>query len=463
MKAGKQVQQVKKRLTIRKYMHMQFLRIGFAVSGVVGVLALIGIYEGILLAKEDTRFDLATENKIAIIVGVILAIVVISIVGVDLFLNKIAKQVIRRVKEPIDIMDHAMDELAKGNLDTKIEYQMQDEFVNMMENTNFAMQELKRYVDDISMNLKQISEKDIDLKEVQNYIGDFVEIKDSMIEIISSLNTTLKEMKESFGEVCDGADTLAQSAQSMADGAQQQSDHIRSLVDNIGNVSNSVHDSTSKTDEVEKLSRDAVQQIQEGEDKMDNLVKAMDLIREESNEIANIIEVIGGIAEQTNLLALNASIEAARAGEAGRGFSVVAEEIRTLSENTKEASNNITNIIKELNEDTKRANESISNSVDSVARQNELITESKERFAQVESEVKILAEYINDVKNSMEQTLESSNTIYDHITQLSASSQEVAAASGEGLDNSNITVGEVAKCKQIFESIYELAKDLQNY
>ena len=345
MKAGKQVQQVKKRLTIRKYMHMQFLRIGFAVSGVVGVLALIGIYEGILLAKEDTRFDLATENKIAIIVGVILAIVVISIVGVDLFLNKIAKQVIRRVKEPIDIMDHAMDELAKGNLDTKIEYQMQDEFVNMMGNTNFAMQELKRYVDDISMNLKQISEKDIDLKEVQNYIGDFVEIKDSMIEIISSLNTTLKEMKESFGEVCDGADTLAQSAQSMADGAQQQSDHIRSLVDNIGNVSNSVHDSTSKTDEVEKLSRDAVQQIQEGEDTMDNLVKAMDLIREESNEIANIIEVIGGIAEQTNLLALNASIEAARAGEHGKGFAVVAGEIGTLAGSSAEAAQNITDLI----------------------------------------------------------------------------------------------------------------------
>ena len=345
MKAGKQVQQVKKKLTIRKYMHMQFLRIGFAVSGVVGVLALIGIYEGILLAKEDTRFDLATENKIAIIVGVILAIVVISIVGVDLFLNKIAKQVIRRVKEPIDIMDHAMDELAKGNLDTKIEYQMQDEFVNMMGNTNFAMQELKRYVDDISMNLKQISEKDIDLKEVQNYIGDFVEIKDSMIEIISSLNTTLKEMKETFGEGCDGADTLAQSAQSMADGAQQQSDHIRSLVDNIGNVSNSVHDSTSKTDEVEKLSRDAVQQIQEGEDKMDNLVKAMDLIREESNEIANIIEVIGGIAEQTNLLALNASIEAARAGEHGKGFAVVAGEIGTLAGSSAEAAQNITDLI----------------------------------------------------------------------------------------------------------------------
>ena len=187
----------------------------------------------------------------------------------------------------------------------------------------------------------------------------------------------------------------------------------------------------------------------------------IDELTKKVGQVAGFVDSIISISSQTNLLALNASIEAARAGEAGRGFSVVAEEIRTLSENTKEASNNITNIIKELNEDTKRANESISNSVDSVARQNELITESKERFAQVESEVKILAEYINDVKNSMEQTLESSNTIYDHITQLSASSQEVA--SGEGLDNSNITVGEVAKCKQIFESIYELAKDLQNY
>ena len=424
MKAGKQVQRVKKQLTIRKYMHMQFLRIGFAVSGVVGVLALIGIYEGILLAKEDTKFDLATEAKIAIIVGVILAIAVINIVSIDLFLNKIANQVIRRVKEPIDIMDHAMDELAKGNLDAKIDYDMQDEFVNMMGNTNFAMQELKRYIDDISMNLKKISAKDIDLEEVQKYIGDFSEIENSMTEILSSLNETLKEMKESFGEVCNGADTLAQSAQSMADGAQQQSEHIRSLVDNIGNVSNSVHDNTNKADEVEKLSRDSVQQMQEGEDKMKDLVKAMDLIREESNEIANIIEVIGGIAEQTNLLALNASIEAARAGEHGKGFDVVAGEIGTLAGSSAEAAQNITDLI---HKSIAAVNNGVSLTDETVHMMDGITKISEE----ISSHISVITQATKEQDAYLKDMLTSAGEIAAVVDKNTASAQESSALSEE--------------------------------
>ncbi|HBZ63046.1 MAG TPA: hypothetical protein DEO89_00165 [Lachnospiraceae bacterium] len=424
MKAEKQVQRVKKQLTIRKYMHMQFLRIGFAVSGVVGVLALIGIYEGILLAKEDTKYDIATEAKIAIIVGVILAIAVISIVSIDLFLNKIANQVIRRVKEPIDIMDHAMDELAKGNLDAKIDYDMQDEFVNMMGNTNFAMQELKRYIDDISMNLKKISAKDIDLEEVQKYIGDFSEIENSMTEILSSLNETLKEMKESFGEVCDGADTLAQSAQSMADGAQQQSDHIRSLVDNIGNVSNSVHDNTNKADEVEKLSRDSVRQMQEGEDKMKDLVKAMDLIREESNEIAKIIEVIGGIAEQTNLLALNASIEAARAGEHGKGFAVVAGEIGTLAGSSAEAAQNITDSI---HKSIAAVNNGVSLTDETVHMMDGITKISEE----ISSHISVITQATKEQDAYLKDMLTSAGEIAAVVDKNTASAQESSALSEE--------------------------------
>ena len=136
--------------------------------------------------------------------------------------------------------------------------------------------------------------------------------------------------------------------------------------------------------------------------------------------VGTFVDTIISISSQTNLLALNASIEAARAGEAGRGFSVVADEIRQLSENTKTASNNITNIIHELNADTKMANESIENAVNSVMKQNELISQTRENFNHVSQEVELLSKNIGEVKGCMEQTKQLSNSIYENITHLSA-------------------------------------------
>jgi methyl-accepting chemotaxis protein len=185
-------------------------------------------------------------------------------------------------------------------------------------------------------------------------------------------------------------------------------------------------------------------------------------LTEKVEKVENFVDTIISISSQTNLLALNASIEAARAGEAGRGFSVVAEEIRKLSEDTKDASNNITNIIHELIEDTKNANESIEVSGKCVATQNEILEKTWSKFGIVADEVRNLSSNIDDVKGGMETITTSSNNIFDHISQLSATSQEVAASSNESLENSNITVQEVEKCRKVFESIYELAKDLQN-
>lgn len=126
----------------------------------------------------------------------------------------------------------------------------------------------------------------------------------------------------------------------------------------------------------------------------DNVSGSSKVVEEVITELTSKVQKVGGfvdtiisISSQTNLLALNASIEAARASEVGKGFAVVAEEIWPLSEDTKEASNNITSIIRELDTDTKRANESIENAVNSVTRQNELISEIKDKFSHVLQEV----------------------------------------------------------------------------
>ena len=306
---------------------------------------------------------------------------------------------------------------------------------------------------------KQKESHDLMLQVADNITKHFGEAMEMMDTLETSLTNSHTSMENIAGSTESTAEAIQGQAQICGE-IREHAEHAQQLANNM------IASSTNVSDTVD-AGVNSMQELGEQANNVSQCSAAMETVIEELTkkvgQVEGFVDSIISISSQTNLLALNASIEAARAGEAGRGFSVVAEEIRTLSEDTKNASTNITNIIRELNEDTRHVNERISDSVNSVAKQNELIAESKERFTQVESEVKVLSEYINDVKDSMEQTLSSSNTIYDHITQLSASSEEVAAASSEGLDNSNITVGEVERCKKIFESIYELAKDMQTY
>ena len=140
----------------------------------------------------------------------------------------------------------------------------------------------------------------------------------------------------------------------------------------------------------------------------------------------------------------------------------MADEIRQLSEQTKNASANITEIINKLNDDTKRANESIENSVASVEKQNELIENTREKFGNVGETVEHLMEDIHTAEENIQKILDSTNVISDNITHLSATGEEVAASSTEGLRMADSTVDNMKGCKKVLENIYILAEDLKD-
>ncbi len=306
---------------------------------------------------------------------------------------------------------------------------------------------------------KQEENNNIMVNVAEDIINHFSEAMDMMDKLQESLNNS----HNSMSNIVDSTESTAEAIQNQA----EKCGEIRNQAENAGEVTADMIDSSIKVkDTVESGVRSADELRKQADNVSDSSKIVADVIVEltkKVKEVESFVDSIINISSQTNLLALNASIEAARAGEAGKGFAVVADEIRTLSEDTQEASNHITSIIQELNADSKLANESIENAVQSVVKQNELIEETKDKFTQVADEVVVLTENIDGMKNITEVTMDSANSIYDQITQLSATSEEVAAASNEGLDNSTITVEQVERCRKIFEAIYEAAQGLKNY
>ncbi len=260
---------------------------------------------------------------------------------------------------------------------------------------------------------------------------------------------------------------IADSSESTAEAIQQQAEMCTEIQGSTDQAEKSAQKMIAASQRTDAMVAEGSEVVGELKKQAENVVEAsqvtVDMIKRltvKVSEVQNFVGTILNISSQTNLLALNASIEAARAGEAGKGFAVVAEEIRQLSEQTKEASNHITSIITELNEDTKQANDSIENSVDSVNRQNELIEDTGRKFEKVDEEVRALAVEIHNTERLMKEILDYTSVITDNISQLSASSEEVAASSTEGMRAFEETVEHMKNCQDSLHTIYGLSQKL---
>lgn len=281
--------------------------------------------------------------------------------------------------------------------------------------------------------------------------------------------TMLNDLDEAIAVSHSSIQEIADSTESTAEAIQKQAAMCVDIQGNTDNAESGIKamiDASRQTDETVKQGADVVEELKEQAHNVAEAsnvtVSVIQCLTAKVEEVKSFVESIINISNQTNLLALNASIEAARAGEAGKGFAVVADEIRQLSEQTKDASANITEIINKLNEDTRRANESIENSVSSVEKQNELIDDTRDKFNAMGEAVELLMKDINVAEESIKKILDSTTVISDNITHLSATGEEIAASSTEGLRMADTTVESMAKCKKVLENIYMLADDLKN-
>ncbi len=294
-------------------------------------------------------------------------------------------------------------------------------------------------------------------------------VSEELVNHFDEANRYIKSLDDALDRSNIAMQDISMSVESTALEIQNQSHKCRDIEQNTRN-------SKHQTDVMVEASGKALQEVEYGVEIMEKLhshakevardnartVEDVETLNERAKQVQKILDTIDDISMRTHLLALNALVEAARAGEAGNGFAVVADEIKTLSEQTKVATENIAVILAEFNEDVKKVNESIDHSMKIANEQNNLIEESKGRFDAIDSGVNQLIGDISDCKNMIDDITQASVVIADGITELSAHSEEVAAASTAGTEVMTAAVDDMSQVKSTLNNIYELAQHLRN-
>ena len=285
---------------------------------------------------------------------------------------------------------------------------------------------------------------------------------ESVMKIVNDLNESTEVVNGAMKDISSSTHSTAENIQTQTTMTQDIQHSIEQTLESSENMVKVAKQSGKLNQKSMEIMEHLKKQSAVIAETNSGVADSMKALQERTEAVKSIADTIFSISSQTNLLALNASIESARAGEAGKGFAVVADEIRQLSEQTKNASANITEIIDKLNDDTKRANESIENSVASVEKQNELIENTREKFGNVGETVERLMEDIHTAEENIQKILDATNVISDNITHLSATGEEVAASSTEGLRMADSTVDNMKGCKKVLENIYMLAEDMKD-
>ncbi|WP_138418463.1 methyl-accepting chemotaxis protein [Aquibacillus sediminis] len=378
--------------------------------------------------------DLLANSNSSIVVGIILStLVLIAGVVIALYVSSVITKPIAQVKERMNV-------IAKGDLKSKaLTYKGDDEVGELVYATNQMNENVQRLLSEINDVSEAVSEKS-------------------------------EELTQSANQVTEGSNQIASTMQELSSGTESQANTTSELAHTMANFGEKVTDANQTGERVYRYSEDVLQLTNSGSQLMKESVKQMEKIDQivqegvekvngldrQSQEITKLVSVIKDIADQTNLLALNAAIEAARAGEHGKGFAVVADEVRKLAEQVADSVADITQIVNRIQNESSIVSTSLKGGYQEVEKGTEQMITTGETFEKIRLSMTEMANGVQTISNyliKMEQNSDSINksieeiaAVYEQsaagiqqtsasIEQTHSSMEEVASSSDELADN----------------------------
>ena len=373
----------------------------------------MGVKEGIVLFQKE-----------CFVVAIILSAIMVAVTT-------------KALLKPIQEIDHAIDKMRSGDFSAEVTYTSRDELGRMAENMRAMLISLREIVHDQMEMMMGMAEGNFAVKSKDEsiYIGEFKILYDAIQEIKKRLGETFVQVQQVARRVTAGSDQVSAGAQHLAQGATQQASSIEQLAATITEITQQIKD----TAEFSEGSREDTLRIQKeaakSNEDMQELLKAMGDISENSAQISKIVKTIEDIAFQTNILSLNAAVEAARAGVAGKGFAVVADEVRNLASKSADASKSTAALIE--------------NSLSAVQRGREITDKTAESLTRVIADINKVAESITHIAQEAMTQANSVGQISIGVDQISGVVQTTSATSQEGAASSEELSGQAQVLKHL--------------
>jgi methyl-accepting chemotaxis protein len=387
---------------------------------------MIEFSKGFLQAKADE----STRFAVAIAVGIIL------LVGLAGYFFG------RRIGRPLAKIADAADLLATGCIDCEMEVRSRDEIGRLAS----SFRDLIAYIRAMAEAAERIASKD--LSQAVKARSDDDVLGKSFEKMTGNLRAVVEHLNTTADELVNTADEIAGNSEQASTGARTQSERVEGVSTAIGQMNNAIMESARYAEEVAQTSTKASgiassggETVQETIDGMQRIVTVVqgsaDSIRELAGSVTRISEVtdvIDEIADQTNLLALNAAIEAARAGEAGRGFAVVADEVRKLAEKTAKATREITGMVSGIQNQAESSVEAMDSGVSEVTAGSELAQKAGASLTEILSINEQVQEMVQNIASSATEQSASAEEIsrsINDVTQVTRATSEGATRSAE--------------------------------